>query len=242
MAGFVVGNPGSEVAISPQVPRLRNPGYRACPRGFVASIENRCDPMSICQDIFTVRPRMADVRRAAPGEIRSALPCVKHHLTPANASGLEDVIGRGGKDPLGGTSLLLMAAQTCGAGSRAEQEAMEPIDRIRLSRTPHIKFKHLLGPGAQGMGRALDYFRRVAEGTDGVLVRASANGREYICEATRILFTTYASNVKGSAPPTVFPEGMAAASGIARALSRIERDAARSESSVLRVFDAHVEG
>ena len=58
-----------------------------------------------------------------------------------------------------------MAAQTCGAGF---------IDRIRLDRAPHMKFRRLLVPDAQGMGRALEYFCREAKKTDSGLARALA--------------------------------------------------------------------
>ena len=89
-----------------------------------------------------------DIRGAAPGEIRSALLRVKLRPPPANSSGLEDALGRGGEVPAEGAVLLLIAAQTRGAGFRADQVAMESICRIRLNRAPHMKFKHLLGPGA----------------------------------------------------------------------------------------------
>ena len=59
-----------------------------------------------------------------------------------------------------------------------EQVALESIDRIRLNRAPHMKFKNLLSPDARGMNRALEYFRRVAKGTESVLVQALANERD----------------------------------------------------------------
>ena len=43
---------------------------------------------------------------------------------------------------------------------------MEPVDRIRLGRAPHMKYKYLLGDGVQYVGRALEYSRRVAKETD----------------------------------------------------------------------------
>ena len=82
-----------------------------------------------------------------------------------------------------------MAAQFSGAGTQAEKVAMESVDRIRLSRSPRMKYKYLLSNGAQSMDKALEYFRRVAKQTDGPLVRAGANEREYNCDAMRILFT-----------------------------------------------------
>ena len=67
--------------------------------------------MSIREDIFTVCPSMADIRRASP-----------------NTSGLEDVLGRGGEAPSEGT------AHSRGLGSRAERVVMGSIGRIRLNR------------------------------------------------------------------------------------------------------------
>ena len=98
-----------------------------------------------------------------------------------------------------------MAARTRGEGYRAERVAMESIDRTRLNRAPHMTFKHSLDPDAEGVGRALEYFRRVAKATNDVLVRASANERGYFCAAACIHFTPYAPNVKGSAPANVLP-------------------------------------
>ena len=103
--------------------------------------------MAMCEGISAVLPWMSDIRRAAPREIRSALSRVMHQLPPTNSPGLEDGLGRGGDLPSEGGSLVVTAAQTRKVGSRAEQVAVESIDRIRLSRAPHLKFKHLLGPG-----------------------------------------------------------------------------------------------
>ena len=54
--------------------------------------------------------------------------------------------GLAGEVPLEGASLPFMAAQTRGAGSRAQQVALASVDRISLGRAPHMKFKVMLGP------------------------------------------------------------------------------------------------
>ena len=71
-----------------------------------------------------------------------------------------------------------------------------------------------------------------------VLVRASALDREYVCDAARILFTSYVPSVKGRATPAVMPEGVRTALGIFRTLPRISKGAARVETSFLRMSDA----
>ena len=50
--------------------------------------KDRRDLTPVCEDIFTARLSMADSRRAAPVEIRSALLCLTRRLPPANSSGL----------------------------------------------------------------------------------------------------------------------------------------------------------
>ena len=185
-----------------------------------------------------MRPWMVDIRRGAAGDIRSALVSVKHRPPPAYSSVPGEVLGCRGGEPSGVTSLFLMAAQSCGPGSRPEQVALKCIDRTRLNRAPHMEIKGLLGPHTQGMGRALGCFRRVAMEPDCVLARALSHEREYICDAVRILFTPYAPNVKRSAPPVVLPVALRSASGIIRSLSRIAEDAARVENGCLRAFDA----
>ena len=200
--------------------------------------KSRCDPTSICRDIFVVCPWMVRLRQASPGEVRSALRRVKKHLPPSNASGLEDVLGQGGEVPSEGTSLLLMTAQMSGPGSQAEKVAMESVDRIRLSRAPHMKYKFLLSGNVNSMDKALEYFRRVAKETDDELVRAVAQEREFICDAMRVLFTPYAPSNKGLAPPVIRPEGLVKTLAIFRTLSRMVKDAARVETPFLRVFDA----
>ena len=200
--------------------------------------KSRCDPTSICRDIFVVCPWMVPLRQASPNEIRAALRRVKRHLPPSNSSGLEDVLGQGGDVPSESTSLLLMTAQFSGVGSQAEKVALESVDRLRLSRAPHMKFKYLLSGGVSSMDKALEYFRRVAKETDDTLVRAVAKEREFICEAMRVLFTPYAPSIKGLAPPGVRPEGLVQTLAIFRTLSRMVKDAARVETPFLRVFDA----
>ena len=107
---------------------------------------------------------------------------------------------------------------------------MESVGRIRLSRAPHMKYKWLLSNGAQSIGKALEHFRRVAEQTDSPLVRAVADEREDIYEATHFLRTPYAPPGKGLAPPMPF--------GVLRTLSRMVKDAARAETPFWRVCDA----
>ena len=131
----------------------------------VEELQNRCDPLSARKNIFFVRPWMVDLRCAPFVELRSALLRAKEHLPPANTSGSEDVLGRGSEALSGGTSLFLTSAQICGSGTRAEQVAMEAVDPIRFRRAPHMKYKCLLGSGVQSVGRALEYFPRVAKAT-----------------------------------------------------------------------------
>ena len=180
----------------------------------VRSYKNRCDPMATCEDICTACPRVVDIRRAASGDTGSASLRVLRHRPPANASGSEDVRGRGSEVPSEGTSLLLLAARACGTGPRAGQVAVEPIGRIRLNRAPYMKFRLLFGPGIQGRDRALEFFRHVAKGTNDVVARTRAKERENICDAVRILFPPYAPDVEAAAPRNVLPEGMSAALGV----------------------------
>ena len=114
--------------------------------------------------------------------------------------------------------------------------ATESVDRIRLSRAPHMKYKYLLGNGGRTMDKALEYFRRVAKQTDSPLARAVAYEREFICEVMRILPTPHAPPSRGLAPPTVRLEGMVQTSAVMRALSRMFKDAARAETPFLRAF------
>ena len=88
------------------------------------------------------------------------------------------------------------------------------------------------------MSPALVYFRRVPKETDNTSVEALALERKPLREALRILYTPYAPFARGIGPLCVRPEGMSAASGIFRTLSRIVEEAARAESSFLRVSDA----
>ena len=60
-------------------------------------------------------------------------------------SGPQDILGHGGEVPSVGTSLLLMAVDTGGVGPQTERATLEPSERIRLSRAPHMKYEHLLG-------------------------------------------------------------------------------------------------
>ena len=96
---------------------LESARFRRAP---VDDYEDRRDPMAPCNDVFAACPRMADIFRAAPGEIRNALPRVRRHLPPPNMPRLKGVVGLGGEVPSKGTSLCLMAAHTCGAGPCAK--------------------------------------------------------------------------------------------------------------------------
>ena len=158
----------------------------------VGEYKSRRDPASVCRDISPVCPRMTEVRRASPAELRTALVRVKKRPPPPKTYGIEDALGYGGEVPPDGTSLLLMTAQLPGSGTQAEKVALESAGRIRLSRAPHMKNKYLLVGGARSMDKAPEYFRRVAKQSGDPLARAVASEREFICEAMRILFTPYA--------------------------------------------------
>ena len=200
--------------------------------------KSRRDPFSICRDISSACPWMTELRRAAPADLRTALVRVKKHLPPSNAPGIEDALGRGGEVPPDGASLLLMTAQFPGSSTQAEKVALESVDRIRLSRAPHMRYKYLLAGGLRSMDRALEYFRRVVTPPDDPLMRAVASEREFICGAVRILFTPYALPGKGVAPPTIRPEGLIQTLAVLRTLSRMVGGAANAETPFLRVFDA----
>ena len=114
---------------------------------------------------------------------------------------------------------------------------MESVDRTRLSRAPHTKYKFLLPNGVRSMGRALECFRRVAKQTDNALVRAVATGREFVCESIRVLYVPYAASGKWLPTPGIRPEGLTCALGVLRELSRMAKDAARVETPSFRAFD-----
>ena len=79
---------------------------------------HRCDPSYVCKDIFLACPWVVEIRRASTSDLRRALLRVTKHFPPANTSRLEDVSGRAGEVPTEGTSLLMMAPQTCVSGFR----------------------------------------------------------------------------------------------------------------------------
>ena len=188
------------------------------------------------KDIFLIRPWMVDLRRASSAELRSALLRVKEHLPLSNTSGLDAALGQGSEVPPDRTSLLSMAARMCGSGTRAEQVVMESVDRIRLRRAPHMRYKHLLGNGVQTMGRVFEFPCRVAEEADSSLVRAESQEREFTCESFWISRPPYAPFGKEPAHLAILPEGSACASGIMRTLSRVAKDAVRVETPFLRVL------
>ena len=86
---------------------------------FVDVYRARCDPTSVCKDILAASPWMAELNRASPGELRSAVLREQKHLAPANMSGLEEVLGQGGDIPSDGASFLFMTAPVSGAGAPA---------------------------------------------------------------------------------------------------------------------------
>ena len=81
---------------------------------------------------------MAQLRRASPTELRSALQRVKRHLALADTSGLEgvlaqgsDVLAQGSDVPADGASVLLMTAHFSDSGAPPRKVPMETVDRIR---------------------------------------------------------------------------------------------------------------
>ena len=88
------------------------------------------------------------------------------------------------------------------------------------------------------MGRASEFSRRVAKKTDGPLVRAVANEREFFRESIRVLFTPYAAPGRWFRLSVIRPEGLTCALGVLRTLSRMVKDAARAGAPPLRLFDA----
>ena len=182
------------------------------------------------KDYFAACPRMVDLRRASLVELRSALLRVKAHVPLANTSGLGDVLGQGSEAPSDWTSLLSTSAQLRGSGARLEQVALGSVDRIRLSRAPHKKYKYLLGAGAQSSDRDSEYFCRVSVDTGSPSVRAVAQEAEFFREAAPIPFTPLDPLGKGLAPPAIRPEGLAIALGFIRTFSRMVKDAARVET------------
>ena len=91
---------------------------------------------------------------------------------------------------------------------------MESVDRIHLSRAPHMEYKYLFPNGVQRMAKALEYFRRVAEHAGNSFVRAVANEREFFRGALRILSAPYAPSGGGLPPPAIRPEGLSNTPGV----------------------------
>ena len=182
---------------------------------------------------------MVELSRASPVDLRAALLRAKF-WGPANTSGHEDFLGRGGDAPSDGAALLLITTQFPEAGTPAECVAMESADRIRLSRAPYTKYDFLLPRGAHPpsaertdstlAGRALAYLRRVAERAVGALARAVAAEREVARESVRVLYAPHAASGKGLAPLCIRPGRSTYALGVLRTPSRIVRDAAHVET------------
>ena len=139
--------------------------------------------MSERGDISVVCLWLVELSRAAPAFPRGASQRGKEHWAPANSSGLEDVLGQGSDVPTDGASSLSTTAQCSGSGAPSERVGVESVDRLRLNCAPHLKYKFLLPNAAHSMGRALEYFRRVAKQTDSASARAAAAEREFICDS-----------------------------------------------------------
>ena len=172
---------------------------------FIDDYKSRCDPTFARKDIFADCPWVAELSRASPGELRDALLRVRKHRAPADASGLEDALGQGSEVPSDGTTSLSTTAPFSGAGAAAEHVAMDSVDRIHLSCATHMKSKFSLRNGAHALGRALEYFRRVAEETDSSSVRAGVNRCEFFRESARVLFTPYVAAGRGLRLPGSSP-------------------------------------
>ena len=127
----------------------------------MSDYKSRSGPVAARNEMATVFPRLIAIRRASGVRLRWGVPRMAKRFPPANISGLGDILVQGGKVPPGGTSSLLTVAQSGGAAPQVEHEALESLGRTRMSRAPHLKYDHLLGPVATSMGRALAYFRRV---------------------------------------------------------------------------------
>ena len=89
------------------------------------------------------------------------------------------------------------------------------------------------------MDRAPTYLQKVLKDNDNDndKVRAFAWERGKHCGAIRILFTPYTSSSKEARPPEVPPDGLKHALGNIRTLYLAAKDAARFETSYLRVFN-----
>ena len=75
-------------------------------KAVIDEYKRRRDPSYVRKDIFNIRPRMAETRHAPTSDLRSALLRVNKHLSPADAPGSEDALGRGGGASLYGASVL----------------------------------------------------------------------------------------------------------------------------------------
>ena len=111
---------------------------------------------------------------------------------------------------------------------------MESLFRIRLNRAAVMRYADILGP----KGRNPAYFRKAAKVFGDELARALALGGDFISDALRVSFMTYAHLARGSKPRTILSVDIKHALGIACTPSRIAKEAARVESSFLRAFDA----
>ena len=121
------------------------------------TVGGRCSSVKTCS-LFA--PWTAELRRASAKELRCALKRVMEGLAPANASGLEYFLGQCSDIPSGGTSFLLLAAQFSGSGARAAKDTTESVDRIRLSRAPHVPNQYRVGSPGDSSGRPGQIFGR----------------------------------------------------------------------------------
>ena len=65
----------------------------------VGEFKNRCDPSAIGRDVVAACPWMADLLRAPPTKLRSALLRVKKRPPPSDTFGLEGVLEQGNEVP-----------------------------------------------------------------------------------------------------------------------------------------------
>ena len=182
--------------------------------------------------MLIARPRLIGIRLASSSQVRQAILRMKKHLPLVN------ILAQGGEVPSNGTSLPLMASQYGCAVSQLKRVALKSLGCIWPRRAPHMKHNYPLGPGGAPMGRAPGYFRTVVKEAGDPLARASVEGRECICDELRVLFTPYVALAKGARQPRISPGGVRHALGILRTLSCFAKDAARAETSALRLFRA----
>ena len=115
----------------------------------------RRNPVTVREEMLVVYPLITEIRRASNLDLRQGIFRMKKHLHPPAVSWLEEIPAQGGEVPSNRPSLLKMAARSRSVGSQAEYVALESLDRIRLSRASHMKYKHLLGGSVVSTDSAL---------------------------------------------------------------------------------------